>query len=273
MAASLVGALPSRGFAATPSALTFGVVPQSAAARLAEQWVPFLDETSRRAGYRLAFRTNKDIPAFEAELAAGTYDIAYMNPYHYSVFHRRAGYEAIAREKGRRLTGIIVVRKDSPYLTIEDLAGRSVIFPAPAAFAASILTQAEFARHGVSVQPRYVSSHDSVYRGVLTGNFAAGGGITRTLEALPDEQKSQLRVLAATRDYTPHPIAAHPRVGADSVRRVQDAMVSLAGDEAGRHVLDGVSMKGVEIGRDADWNDVRGLDIHLLEQWVGQKPE
>lgn len=258
---------------AEPQALTFGVVPQAAAARLAEQWVPFLSEVGQRAGIQLVFRTSKDIPTFEAELSGGAFDLAYMNPYHYSVFHGHSGYAAFAREKDRRLVGIIVVRRDSAYQTIADLAGQPVIFPAPAAFAASILAQAEFSAQKVSIVPKFVSSHDSVYRGVSLGNFAAGGGITRTLDALPADQRALLRVLATTKDYTPHPFAAHPRVAQATLTRVLDAMVSMGSDEAGRRLLEGISMKGIEAGRNDDWNDVRGLDIHLLEQWQKQKAE
>lgn len=265
--------LPVRRAGAEPQSYSFGIVPQAAAARLAEQWVPFLNEVGRRAGVRLVFRTQKDIPTFEGELGAGNYDFAYMGPYHYTVFHQHSGYAAFAKEKDRRLIGIIVVRHDSPYHSIKDLAGQPVIFPAPASFAASILTQSEFLRHGVPILPQYVLSHDSVYRGVASGNFAAGGGITRTLDALPPDQRMALRVLTTTKDYTPHPFAAHPRIAPDVVKRVLDAMVSLGNDEAGRHLLEAASMKGIEAGRDEDWNDVRGLDIHVLEQWQKQKVE
>ncbi len=270
---TLVVLLSAASVGAEPQTLSFGIVPQAAASRMAEQWVPFLNEVGQRAGVKLTFRTPKDIPAFEAELGAGSYDFAYMNPYHYSVFHQHTGYMAFAKEKDRRLVGIVVVRQDAPYRTITDLVDKPVIFPAPAAFAASILTQAEFSRRGIRIIPKYVSSHDSVYRGVSAGNFAAGGGITRTLDALPTEQRMELRVLATTKDYTPHPFAAHPRVPAEMIKTVLDAMMSLQSDDVGLHLLEGIAMKGIEAGHDQDWNDVRALDIHLLEKWQKQKAE
>ncbi|RAU20964.1 phosphate ABC transporter substrate-binding protein [Paramagnetospirillum kuznetsovii] len=263
---------PCPAGAEAPS-LTFGIVPQAASARLAEQWLPLLDEVGKRAGVRLNFRTNKDIPTFEEGLALGAYDFAYMNPYHYSVFHRASGYGAFAHEQGRPLAGIIVVRADSPYTAMADLAGKAVIFPAPGAFAASILTQAEFARLGIPVVAKYVISHDSVYRGVLGGHFAAGGGIPRTFDALPLDQKAGLRILATTREYTPHPFAAHPRVSAEVVARVRAALISLGQDEVGRRALDAASLKAIVGADDSEWNDVRGLDIDLLRHWLGQTAE
>ena len=65
---------------AQPS-LTFGIVPQQSASRLAEEWGPLLSELSRRSGVLLVFRTAPSIPVFEERLAKGAYDLAYMNPY------------------------------------------------------------------------------------------------------------------------------------------------------------------------------------------------
>jgi phosphonate transport system substrate-binding protein len=157
-------------------ALTFGIVPQQSASRLAEEWGPLLTELSRRSGVPLVFRTAPSIPAFEERLSKGEYDLAYMNPYHYVVFHKANTYQAFAKEQGRRLKGILVVRKDSAYQKPADLAGKTVVFPAPAAFAASILPQAEFGRLKIAISAKFVASHDSVYRAVASGLQEAGGG-------------------------------------------------------------------------------------------------
>ena len=255
---------------AQQESLTFGVVPQQAASRLAEDWGPLLAEVSRRCGLTLVFRTAPNIPAFEERLARGEYDLAYMNPYHYVVFHKASGYRAFARERERRLKGIVVVRKDSTFFKLRDLAGKTVVFPAPAAFAASILPQAEFGRLKIPVESRFVASHDSVYRSVASGLQQAGGGIERTFEAMPAEIRDQLRVLSETPAYTPHAFAAHPRVPAAAVERVLKAMISLADDEAGRRLLTPLAFKGMVAAQDPEWNDIRSLDIDLLAHYGRQ---
>lgn len=246
--------------------LTFAVVPQQSATRLAEEWGPLLAEIGRRAGVQIVFRTAPTIPAFEERLAKGAYDLAYMNPYHYVVFNKVAGYQALAREKNRKITGIVVVRADSVYRVLAELAGKSVAFPAPAAFAASILPQAEFARLRIPVEAKYVSSHDSVYLAVAAGLHEAGGGIRRTFEAAPAEVRAALRVLAETPPYMPHAIAVHPRVNKAVAERLLAAMVALDGDQVGRKLLAPLSFNGITAARDADWNDIRALDIRLLER-------
>lgn len=249
--------------ATPPEEISVGVVPQQAATVLARSWVPMLAEVSQRAGVRLIFKTAPDIPTFEERMKKGEYAIAYMNPYHYTVFSKEAGYRAFAREKDRKLVGIIVVRKDAPFNAIGELAGKRVAFPAPAAFAASILPRGEFSRQNVAIDARFVNSHDSVYRGVAQGSFAAGGGIKRTLEAMDPEIASQLRILTTTPAYVPHAFAAHPRVPQETVDKVVAAMRSLGEDPAGRQVLEPLSFKGIEPATDRDWDEIRQLRITL----------
>ena len=255
---------------AQESALSFGIVPQQSASRLAEEWGPLLAEISRRSGIPLIFRTASSIPVFEQRLGQGGFDLAYMNPYHYVVFHAATGYRAFAKEQDRKIKGIVVVRKDSSYRKPADLAGKTVVFPAPAAFAASILPQAEFGRLKIGIEAKFVASHDSVYRAVASGLHEAGGGIQRTFEASPAEVRNALRVLSETPAYTPHAFAAHPRVPPEILAKVLAAMVSLGNDETGRALLVPLAFKGISAAQDKEWNDIRALDIDLLERYGRQ---
>ena len=155
---------------------SLGIVPQHKAADLAARWVPLLQYLSARTGLHVEFRTARDIPTFEQQLAQGEYDFAYMNPFQYVLFQQKSGYRALARQRAYGLRGIVVVRADSPYRTLRDLEGQALAFPAPSAFAASILTRAQLRAEGVRTTPSFVVSHDSVYYGVVNRLFAGGGG-------------------------------------------------------------------------------------------------
>ncbi len=248
--------------------LTFAVVPQQSASRLAMQWGPLLKEVSQRSGVPLRFRTATDIPQFEKRLSLGKYDFAYMNPYHYAVFHESVGYQAFAKAKDRLIQGIIVIHKDSPYQQLSELTEQELVFPSPAAFAASILTQATLSSENIATTPVYVTSHDSVYRAVASGRYVAGGGILRTLNAMDESVRSKLRILTATERYTPHAFAAHPAIGEETVTRIRKAFMSLADDETGRTLLAPLRLKGIVPAEDADWNDVRSLNIKQLQHLV-----
>jgi len=107
--------------------LVFGVVPQQSASRLADNWTPVIKALSEE------------------------------------VFHQQVGYQAIAKAKDTLIYGLIVVNANDSINSISQLSGQTLAFPSPAAFAATILTQGYLNQQGIEYQPKYVSSHDSVY--------------------------------------------------------------------------------------------------------------
>jgi len=248
--------------------VSLGVVPQQSASKLARLWTPVAEYLSEKTGHNVRFVTAKDIPTFEKRLAAGDYDIAYMNPYHYTVFSQTPGYQAFARQKNKRIKGIVVVQKDSPLKNLVELKGKSLAFPSPAAFAASVLPRSHLHTEGISFTPSYVSSHDSVYLAVARGFFPAGGGVMRTFNNTDPAIRSQLKVLWTTEPYTPHALAAHHRLPSSVVEDILAAMLSMNSDHQGKELLDSINFKGIQAAEDSDWNDVRGLGFDLLSEIV-----
>lgn len=239
--------------------VTFGIVPQQSASRLAQMWGPLLSELSARTGVSFRFRTTKDIPTFEACLAAGAFDFAYMNPMHYAIFSREAGYTALAHQKGKRLKGVMVVRADSPHQDLTSLQNETVAFPSPGAFGASILTRASLQQRDVSFDASYVNSHDSVYRAVAAGLAAAGGGVSRTWNSVDPSIRDLLRIIYETEAYTPHAIAVHESVGSELARHVQDTLTDVEFSQS--DLVEGIGMAGIVAAADSDWDDVRALGM------------
>ena len=93
---------------------SISIVPQFDHRRIEAIWRPIIERLEPMTGLHFQLVMEPTIPAFEKALNAGAYDFAYMNPYHYSVFHQHTGYMAFAKEKDRRLVGIVVVRQDAP---------------------------------------------------------------------------------------------------------------------------------------------------------------
>lgn len=256
----------------TPKSLTFAVVPQQSAQRLAALWGPILNNIYNETGIKLQFKTAKNIPEFERQLAQGNYDFAYMNPYHFTVFNQSPGYKALAVRKDQPIKGIIVVAKDSPIDSIEALNEKILAFPSPAAFAASILPRANLNQKGITIKPRYVSSHDSVYLNVAKGIFPAGGGVQRTLNNTRPETRDKLKILWTSTGYTPHAIAAHPNIENSIQIKIQHALVNMKNSEKGKELLAALKIKkGLINANDSHWNDVRDLDLHELDNLVNKK--
>lgn len=260
----LMQTLPASGSASENETdnkyLSIGIVPQQAAGKLLQTWSPLLNWIHQETGYRVRFKTATDIPTFESRLAAGEYDLAYMNPYHFTVFNSpEYGYHAMVKAKDKLIKGIIVVHKDSTLSQLEELHNKSLAFPAPAAFAATVLPSSNLKARHIDFEAHYVSSHDSVYKGVAEGFFPAGGGVIRTLKASTPEIQEQLRILWKTPGYTPHALAVHSSVDQTIVERIKSALVKV--DSSAPEVLSGLKIKGFEAALDSDWDDVRALNI------------
>lgn len=239
--------------------LTFGVVPQQSAMEMVKKWQPVVSYLEKATGEKIILKIERSIPEFEKVLYSGGYDIAYMNPYHYVVAHKRQGYSALIRDE-KNLVGILVVRKSDGIRDVSMLKGKEFLFPAPDAFAATLLVKYELLKkYGIDINKekkyRYVNSHDSVYKGVARGIGDGGGGIERTFNDLQDsETKDALVVLYTTKAYPSHPFAFHP-----SMPESQKAKIAKAIMQMPQEFIGALSVKHLRETSDAEFDSVRDI--------------
>ena len=243
--------------------LSFGIVPQQTKKELLKKWNPILKYLSDKSNLKLQIESARSIPEFEKNVSIGKYDFAYMNPYHYIVFSKKPGYNAILREKNKQIKGIIVTRKDSPFNTLKDLENLEISFPAPAAFAASIIPRAILKKNGIKIQPVYVNSHSSVYQSVASDRYKAGGGIIRTLSISKNNIKTRLKVFWESKGYSPHAIATHPSVSKESRKALSLAAINMHKDPKGKLLLKENAFNAFIAAKDSDWEDIRALKISV----------
>ena len=221
---------------------TFDVVPQLPAAKIFTTWSPLLQRIGQDAGLCFELRVSPSIPEFEQRFLKGESDFAFLNPYHAVLAYQKKKYQPLLADAQDLLTGILVVRSDNSIKSLNDLKGKTVAFPAPNSFAASLLIRAELAKQKIDIHPVFVKTHSNVYRSVINKDALAGGGVNNTLDNEAPEVRHQLRVLYETPAYTPHPIATHPSVTSEVRERFLKAMVKLTQDEEGQKLLDGINL-------------------------------
>jgi phosphonate transport system substrate-binding protein len=253
---------------AEEATLTFGVVPQFEPRKLASIWTPIIEAVEKSSGVKLRMVGAAQIPDFEHSFQAGEYDFAYMNPYHAIVANRVQGYQPLLRDVSRKLKGILVIRKDSPYLKAGDLNGKVIAFPAPNALGASLLMRAELTnlKH-IDYSPSYTKTHSSVYLSVLLGQAEAGGGVMSTFKRQDKKIQDKLRIIHTTREMEPHPVVVHPRVSAGTVEKVRQAFMSLMGSDSGRELLSKVPIKVLGSASFDDYKPISqwGLEAFYVE--------
>lgn len=252
--------------AAAIDTYTVAVVPQFAPVDIGQRWTPLLTRLEKETGLHFQLRIPERIPVFEKEFLAGIPDFAFLNPYHAVMAHKAHGYTPLVRGS-ERLTGILVADSQGPIHDLQDLQGKTLAFPAPNAFGASLYLRALLAgKEKIAFTPVYVGTHQNVYRHVILGEAMAGGGVTATLEKETPALRGRLKTLYTTPGVAPHPLAAHPRVPKAHRDKVAQALLRLARDVEGRALLERVDLEGVQA---ADYaRDYQPLEQLKLERYL-----
>lgn len=218
------------------------VVPQLTPGVMQGNWAPLLEQLGRQTGLCFELRIASTIPAFENALLSGQPDFAFVNPYHAVMARKTHGYLPLVVDSQEKLSGLLMVRADSRIQSIRELDGKTIAFPAPNAFAASLLLRSQLSQQGIRIQPQYVKTHANAYRAVILGDVVAGGGVNNTLKRESAGVREQLRVLYETPGYAPHPFVANPRVAAQLRETVIIAFLKLRDSDSGIRMLDAIQI-------------------------------
>jgi len=215
--------------------ISLGVVPQQSPLKLAKKWKAITQYLEKETGIKVIFKTESSIPKFEKKLYAGAYDISYMNPYHFVVANKTKKYEAFIRAK-KNIVGILLAKQDKIDFSTKNLENKVFLFPAPNAFAATLLPKFELKeKFGFDIDKQarvlYVNSHDSVYKGISREIGFLGGGIIRTFNNFKNKNdKDKLHIVYKTKPYPSHPIAYNPRVKKSDIKKLEKAFLNMPKD-------------------------------------------
>lgn len=236
--------------------ILFGIAPQQEPEKVRAMWAPFFRYLEKEVGHPFAFETASSIEEFQKRVLEGRYDIWWGNPLTYVQVSKRLGYQAIARDT-TRIAGLLVVLKEDAPKSPSELRSKKVAYSAPDAIGGTLLVQALIAKAGVApdqVETIYTGSHDAVYKAVLEGKAAAGGGVPRSFNALSAEQREKLVVLAKTEEVAPQPFAVHPRLYRSVVAKIQRAMIKLNWAPEGKDILQSIQYKEIVVSNDFDYD-------------------
>ena len=246
---------------------TLSVVPQFTALAIHRDWSPIIEYLNSHTPYRFSLKLYKSIPEFEKGFLAGETDFSYMNPYHAVMARHAQGYQPIIRDSARKLTGILVVRKDSPYQQVQDLNNSTIAFASPNAFAAALYMRALLVeQEKLTITPYYAKTHSNAYRQVLLGKTAAAGGVYRTLHKERKEVADNLRVIYTTPATPSHPLTAHARVPQEVIAAVQAQFAAMYANSDYQPLLKAILIpKPIKADYERDY---RFLEDLKLESYV-----
>ena len=244
---------------------TVSIVPQFSASRIHSDYWPLLSEIGRRSDICFKLSQKESIPLFEEALQEGAIDYAFMNPYHQVMVS--SIYEPIIRDKDRLLTGIIITNKQNQITSVDQLNGKTILLPAPNAFAASLLTRAYLDQKNIAFKTKYVKTHQNVYRGVAREPDFIGGGVNNTFNRESNELRSNLTILFETQGYPAHPFSARKELPLEEIEKVQSSWLEIAQQPESAKLFDRIQIKKPMIANYArDYAQLKGLGLERFVQ-------
>lgn len=225
----MLGPLHSSNVAAqTPtSELRFGSVAMDIPAVMHRRLTPLIKYLSETLSMPVSLKLSPNMPSAVGEVATGGVELAYLTPVAYINAYEKGKVSLVVKtitEGHPAFQLMIVVHKDSPIRTIDDLAGKTFAFGDKAA----ILQRAIVVNAGMPLEKlssyKFIGHYDNIAQGVLSGDFAAG--IVKDTTAVAWEKKG-LRVLYSSPELPPYNISAKADMDGVLLEKIRRAFLAL----------------------------------------------
>jgi len=209
---------------------TLGVFPHLPASRLIEFYTPLAETFSDILERRIRLKSRPTFALFFQKLAEESHDLAYIQPFDYVDAYAKYHYLPLLRIN-KPLSMIMLVTKDSPIQTLEDLKGQIIASPPKSAavyhMARMSLRQAGFDLDR-DVKFMFTKNHTACYQRVLSGQAQACNTAHRAL-SIAHKKNAQLaanfRIIHESKPIPHSLIVAHSRVPQSERQRIKEYLL------------------------------------------------
>jgi len=214
----------------------FYVLNQRSVALAAQYWNPIMTYVSKRSGVPLELRLAKTAAEGNAIAERLGYDFQYTNHF-FTPERDRLGYKVIARPAGPGIRSQIVVPKDSPIQTLQDLNGKEVGFVSRDGFTGYWVPYDALLRAKVKVNVVFTGNQESSFAQLTLYKIAAAGVNSSVMARYARRESFPYRALWTSEIYQDLCIMANPKVPAAEVAAVKSTLINMVKDPEGRQVL------------------------------------
>jgi len=218
-------------------AYAFYVLNQRPIALTAQYWNPILTYLTKKSGVPLELKLAKTAQEGNAMAEAGKFDFQYTNHF-FTPERDRLGWKVIARPAGPGIRSQIVVPIDSPIQSLQDLRGRDVAFVTPDGFTGYWLPYDALLKAKVNVNVIFTGNQEASSAQLRVNKVAAAGVNSSVMARYGRREAFEYRALWTSDAYQDLCIMANPKLPADKVTAVRSALINMAKDAEGRHVLE-----------------------------------
>ncbi len=252
--------------------LVLGIHPYLSATELVTKFTPLARFLERELGHPIELIISKDYRDHIDKAGSGEYDLAYMGPASYVEMVARYGKRPLLARlqvHGKpTFQGMIIVRDDSPILTVKDLAGKRFAFGDPESTMSHLIPRYIFWKHGVTIDMlsgyEFMKNHHNVALGVLAGTFDAGAVKE---EVFLKYEKRGLRELMRSVPVSEHVFIAKGSLSSEKIRLLRKALYSLHEEDDGHTIMTSIkhSITGMVPVNDEDYDHLRDI-LHTLKR-------
>ena len=180
--AALLGALPGWGAAGEDAPVRLGVVSFYNPRSMYVKYQPLVDYLSEQTGEPWALAVSASYQEAVDDLCTGRVALAYLGPLSYVRAHTRCGAEPLLRLQTQGsdvFYSDVLVRSDSPFESLQDLAGHRIGFGDTLSTSSHLVPRAMLLDAGLEpgrdFTCHYFGQHERAARAVLMGEVEACG--------------------------------------------------------------------------------------------------
>jgi phosphonate transport system substrate-binding protein len=271
---------PSPSLSSAAPQYSFGVPAIRHVRSLWDRYAHLIDALNRpSSGFTLKMESAQTPDVYDAKLRARVFDFAIVDPYQV-LLAENLGYTVIARTgKADRVSGVIVAERQGEIHHLSDLRGRNIAFTNTTALAATLLNEFGLLENGLDVRKRavvlYTHSPETSLLSVAIKHVDAAAVSLADWEGFQHDHPAsagQLTVLWRSDDLSGPAVMASSSVPLAHVRRLQMALVQLAGRDDGRDALRRSGISRFEPGDSVSYDDVWDF-LQRYQRALGPLPD
>ncbi|WP_198263850.1 phosphate/phosphite/phosphonate ABC transporter substrate-binding protein [sulfur-oxidizing endosymbiont of Gigantopelta aegis] len=207
--------------------LLFGSVAMDIPAVMHKRLSPLTNYLSQTLNIPVSLKLAPNMKTAIADTVNGDVDLVYLTPVAYLKAHKKSNTRLVVKTvtKGKgsfRL--MIVVNKNSPIKTLEQLKGKNFAFGDKAA----LLQRAVVVGSGIPMNElgnyEFLGHYDNIVRAVINGDFDAG--IVKDTMAYKWQGKG-IRILYRSDELPPYNISVSKHIDDDLLKKIQQAFLQL----------------------------------------------
>lgn len=237
--------------------LIFGVLNQQSPQLTAERWNPIINYLSKVTGFTFHLKMGPTVQKTDEMMGKGEFDLVFTNHNFQTEFD--GVYKVIARWSGEPIYGVIAVQPDSSIKQLSDLEGKKLAAPSEDAFVAYAVPKVVLENAQIKVNISFAGNQEGALAQLKAKMVDAAAVNSRFLKQYMERHKIQFREIFISEPFAELPIVAHPRLSAEKIQAIQNALLNMKNDPNAVEIFEKVKFKGFELAQEKDYDNVRKI--------------